>query len=317
MRLPRSTRLAIATLASALTCVLAHAQQPTRDTVVVIQRDTLVVIQRDTVFVTPAQPAPREDDDARDGGGDDEEEDYRTRPRRVGEPELYDRRADLEDARAARRARLEELRRERAERLGQLEEVRTSEHALAYYVYPTRLLEIDFPALTFGVAYVRDGRQGVMASAGVLTRPVNDFREIPEGRGPVRGFDIGAEYRYYLGAAYNRFPMFVGGGGSFSWAPVTYSRFVLSPDRTFERFSEVDAVGRRFRVSALIGWEFRGRGPAVDLTTGLEYHGRGVFTDDRELERALNGDIFNSNRANQYNPALYPVMRVGLGIGKW
>ena len=335
MRSLPSPRCVLFALACGTASASAWAQQPTRDTVVVIQRDTLVVIQRDTVYVAPAREeptrpvaptrseepeedrywtpgrgvAPSRDRDAGRGG---------ERDGRPPAPGLYDRRAELEDARAARRARLEELRRERAERLGRLEDVRDSEHALAFYAYPTRLLEIDFPAATLGVAYVRDGRYGVMASAGVLTRPVNDFRDIPEGRGPVRGFDFGAEFRYYLGAPYNRFPMYVGGGGSYSWAPVTYERFVPVPERTFERFTAVDATGRRIRVSALIGWEFRGRGVAIDLTTGLEYHGRGIFTDDADLALALDSGVFNStNRANQYNPGLYPIMRVGLGIGKW
>lgn len=285
-------RFALAVGLYAAAHAAAYAQQPARDTIVVVQRDTLFVIQRDTVFVqpTPSRPPERADGDDR----------------------------DYEDVRAARRARLEQLRRARGERLGQLGDVRGAERALAYYLYPTRLLEIDFPALTFGVAYVKEGRIGAMGSLGVLTRPINDFRTIPDARGPVRGIDIGGEFRYYLSPNYRRFPIYFGAGGSYSWAPVRYTRFILNPDDTFERLGSADATGRRIRVSALVGWEFRSdSGLAIDLTTGLEYHGRGVFTDNDALARSLEDDFFNSIFPNEFNPAIYPIMRVGIGFGKW
>ena len=300
MRLSRLLAVAVTAATALLASAPVSAQQPTRDTVVVIRRDTLVVIQRDTVFVAPAP----------ERAGDDRPAD----PRPERDP--YQ---ELEDARAARRARLEQLRAEREERLRLLGDARDSEHALAYYFYPTRLLEIDFPAATLGVAYAKDGRVGGMASVGVLTRPINDFRNIPAARGPIRGLDLGAEFRYYVSPRYKRFPMFVGGGGSYSWAPVEYEAFIFNPEGTFERLSSADATGRRIRANLLIGWELRTGSFALDLTTGIEFHARGIFTDNQELARSLEGPFLfdNLTRVNQYNPALYPVMRVGVGIGSW
>ena len=158
-----------------------------------------------------------------------------------------------------------------------------------------------------------------MASVGLLTRPIwnSGLDRYPEARGAVRGLDVGAEFRYYTSPLYRRFPMYVGGGASFSVAQVQYRRFIATPDRTFERLSEADATGRRIRLNLLIGWAYRSRGVAVDLTTGLEYNGRGIFTDDTGLARDIDGEFWNPTRVNVYNPLLIPVMRVGLGIGRW
>lgn len=329
MRGPSRRRLAAAAaLAGALASSAAAQESPTqespapattapaRDTVVVIQRDTLVVIRRDTVFLQPEAPARVEY----------EETPYGTRPRRVGEPgaapappTAEERRAEVARARAERRERLEAYRREREAEIAALPQVRATEASWAVLLYPTRLLEVDFPAVTAGVTYVRRGRLGAMASLGLLTRPIwdNGAGEVPEGRAPLRGLDLGAEFRYYTSPLYRTFAMYVGGGASFSFAPVAYRRFIPSADGTFERLSAADATGRRIRVNALIGWEYRGGGVAVDLTTGLEYNGRGIFTDDARLAREIDDEFFNVNSANVYNPALTPVIRVGVGIGKW
>ena len=311
LRRPSPTPTACGSTAFALACWLAcalvglptaRAQQPTRDTVVVVQRDTLFVIQRDTVFVQPATGAEAAPADG---------------PRAPLTPDQ--RREELYRAREDRRARLEQLRRERELALAALPVVRDREASWAALVYPTRLLEIDFPALTAGVTYVRRGRVGVAGTVGLLTRPTwAAVSRVPEARGPIRGLDIGGEFRYYTSPLYRRFPMYVGGGASYSVAPVRYRRLVETPERTYERFREADASGRRIRVNALIGWEFRSpAGFAVDLTTGLEFNGRGIFTDDAALAREIDNDFWNVNRANAYNPALTPVMRVGIGFGRW
>ena len=278
----------------------AAAQVPTagtRDTVVVVRRDTLVILQRDTVFVREVPTRVRE------------------APPGPMSPE--ERRDALEQARLDRRARLEELRRAREARFASLPEVRGADRAVAVALYPTRLLEIDFPALTAGVTVVKDGRYGLMASAGALVRPLSGNRDIPEGRAPVRGFDLGVEGRYYASPLYKEFAMYFAVGTSVSVAPVRYTRYVPVASGSYDRLQEADATGRRVRFDALIGWELRSGGIVVDLTTGLEFNFRGVFTDDEALARAIDREFFNLTEANRYNPQLVPVVRVGIGMGKW
>ena len=291
--------------------LVLSAQQPagpTRDTIVVMRRDTVVVLRRDTVFIQAPPAQDRERLPPGRGGG------Y------VAEtPE--ERRARFEEARQGRLDRLQQMREERDAYYAALPPVRTSENAFAVMFYPTRLLEIEFPAVNVGVSYVKNGRSGVMASLGVLTAPLSgrdgDGNPNAVARGPIRGVDLGLEGRYYPSPLYNEFPIYLGVGGSYSLASVTFNRFVPNASQTFSRLQAADAQGRRIRGTAVVGWEWRTGGFALDLTTGIEISGRGLFTDDPGLIREFNQNFWNINNANQYNLLVLPIMRMGIGIGKW
>ncbi len=303
--------------------LVLQAQQPagpTRDTVVVMRRDTVVIVRRDTVFLQ-AQPQPQRTPEeeltgprlppGRGGGGYDY--DYRETPE--------ERRERLLDARRNRVERLEQMRAEREAYFASLPPARPNEHAFAVMLYPTRLLELEFPSVNVGVSYVKNGRAGLMASFGFLTAPLSgrnfDGTQSAVARGSVRGFDLGLEGRYYISPLRSNFPMYFGIGGSYSVAAVTFDRFIPNPANTFERLSEADAQGRRIRGTALVGWELRTGGFALDLTTGVEIGGRGIFTSNAGLVREINREFWNANRANRYNPQVLPIMRIGIGIGKW
>lgn len=235
-----------------------------------MRRDTVVVVQRDTVFL---QPDPNAERPSRPSSRD--EAYYRERYRERQEGQRY-------ETREERMQRLAELRALRDEQLANLPSARPNEHAYAVLVYPTRLLELEFPAVTAGVSYVKDGKLGIMASLGVLTVPLGgrdfDGNPIAEARGPLRGIDIGVEGRLYTSALWRSFPMYLGAGISYSQANVAFNRYVPNASNTFSRSTESDAQGRRIRGSALVGWELRTGGFACDLTTGLEISGRGIFT---------------------------------------
>ncbi len=296
----------------------AAAQQPTapqRDTIIVSRRDTVVVMRRDTVFI---QEPPRSGPGGRDrsqlppgrGGGVD-----------YGGETPEERRARLLEARLDRTERLRELREQREAYFAALPDVRTSTRAFAVMVYPTRLLELEFPSVNVGVSYVANGKAGVMGSLGVLTGPLSGrtgaSQQTAVARGPIRGFDLGLEGRYYVSPLRNDFPMYLGVGATYSLAAVTFVRYEPNAAGTYSQLRESDAEGRRIRGTAVIGWELRAGGLALDLTTGLELNGRGIFTDEPGLVREINEAFWEVNRANRYNPLLLPIIRIGVGIGKW
>ncbi len=302
-------------LAILVSPLAVQAQQPTgpaRDTIVVMRRDTVFVVQRDTIFV---QPAPRDGDGpARNLPPDRGERGY-------GGETPEERRERLAETREERYERFRQIREEREAYLEALPAVRASEHAFAVMVYPSHLLEIEFPAVNVGVSYVKNGKMGVMASLGLLTAPVSGRNQngnsSAQARGPVRGVDLGLEGRLYPSPLRNDFPMYFGFGASYSLAAVTFNRYVPNADFTFSRLQESHAQGRRIRGTAVVGWELRTGGFAIDLTTGLELNGRGIFTSDQGLIREINSTWWDVNSANRYNALLLPIMRLGVGFGKW
>ena len=297
----------------------AFAQQPAsaRDTVVVLRRDTVVVIQRDTVFFerpsapeppggrapVPARPtagAPGQrppDADTVPAYGDEEERLYRERL-----------------------ARLMELRAARARLLASRPDVRTSERALAYYVYPSRLLEIDFPSLMVGANIVSNGRTGVAGLLGALTTPiVNDagFSDAGQARAGIRGFEIGLEGRYYVSPLTNRFPFYAGGHFLYAYAPLEFTRFARVPNGTFERFGTVPATASRYTLGLFTGWEFRSdNGVAIDFSTGFHFGARQLRSTNPAFNRDI-GTTFRNQRSNSPTFFLFPILRIGLGFGTW
>ena len=327
-----------------------HAQdvpasgQTQRDTVYVVRRDTVVVVRRDTLFVVERQPATAPASDPVPPGRVDD------RPRRdpfdipIEELTLD----DIETMPYGRdrvRARREWLRYQRAMRRdktywpsGNYETsdvgyeppppVRTSEHAWAYHYYPTRLLDFDFPAATFGASYIRHGKWGVTALLGLLTDPAAaqsandggfggdpDANRFGEARFGLRGIDAGAEVRWLLSPDFDREPLYLGIGMSFAVAPVTIESLVRNEAGTFSRVREAAAVGRRIEGTAVLGWDARfEKGFALDVALGFDVGGKGVFSNE---PGALAGWDRWDSQTNAYNPYFIPVLRVGLGFGRW
>ena len=331
-------------LLAAVACALA-ALGPARaqDTVYVVQRDTVVLIQRDTLFVVE-RPAPTTPAPASAPGRDSVPAQPRRSPYDIPIEELTD-----DDIRRMPRgrgrvnARRELLKYRRAMRTGRTywpsknystsrmsfeppDPVRTSRHAWAYHYYPTRLLDLDFPALTFGASYVGDGVRGLTATVGILTdpgwllddgidfgaRPVDRFGEPRLG---IRGFDLGLEARWLLSETYDREPVYLAIGGSFALAPVSVTTLVRNEAGTFSRLAEADVNGRRIEGTLAIGWDGRFRnGFALDLALGGDIGAKGAFSNAPGV--FTNWDRWETT-PGQWNWYIAPVMRLGIGLGRW
>ena len=333
---------------AAVACALAafgHARA--QDTVYVVRRDTVVLIQRDTLFVVerpapapPPAPVPAPRPDSVPATATSPHSPYDIPIEELTDDDIR----RMPRGRGRVNARRELLKYRRAMRQGRTywpskhystsrmsfeppEPVRTSRHAWAYHYYPTRLLDLDFPALTIGASYVRDGVRGLTATVGVLTdpgwllgddggdfgaRPVDRFGEPRLG---IRGFDLGLEGRWLLSETYDREPVYLGMGGSFALAPVSVTTLVRNEAGTFSRLAEADVNGRRIEGTLAIGWDGRFRnGFALDLALGGDIGAKGVFSnvpgvfDDWDRWATTPG---------QWNWYFMPVMRLGIGLGKW
>lgn len=323
-------RIPTALAAAAAACLLLAPEADAQDTVYVVRRDTVVLVQRDTLFVVEQQPE-RRDDRAPAGYPrnavpieDLTDEDIRRMPR--GRMRVDARRELLKYRRAMRQGRpYIATGRYSVSRdtFVPPPPVRTSPRAWAYHYYPTRLLDLDFPALTFGASYVSQGRYGLTGTFGLLVNPgfleSGSFRtdegRFGEARWGLRGFDLGLEARWLISELYDREPLYIALGGSFATAPITIRTLVLNEAGTFSRLTEADAAGRRIEGTLVMGWDGRFRnGFALDIALGFDVGAKGVFSN---VPGALNGWDSWESFPNAWNGYVVPVLRIGLGFGKW
>ncbi len=301
------------TLLVVLACVagttLGLAQEPTsvpggRDTIFVVRRDTVVLMRRDTVFferqpASPSAPAPQ--------------------------PSRSNAATDLELQRLERIDRLRELREARAAayeaELAARPLVRVSPNAKAIYLYPTRLLDIDFPSVFVSASIVQKGRVGAVGLLGILTapNPATAFGfDSGKARYGLRGVDVGLEGRYYISSLRSKFPFYAGAGVQYAIAPLTFERFVRNAEGTFDEFAEVNAWASRFGLNLMTGWELRTqRGLAIDFSTGFTIGTKKLDSKNAGFQRDIQDSFWNLNGPGEPTPFLLPILRIGIGFGKW
>lgn len=314
-------------LAAGLACASVALAQ---DTVYVVRRDTVVLVQRDTLFVVEETSARagyyRRDDRPQEAVPIEEltDEDIRRMPR--GRMRVNARRELLKYRRAVRQGS-QYVPSGRYVVKGSAfvppPDVRTSPHAWAYHTYPTRLLDLDFPAVTFGASYVRQGVFGLTGTLGFLVDPSlfqsqsfrTDDGRFGDPRLGLRGFDLGLEARWLISERYDREPLYIGLGGSYAIAPITITTLVLNEAGTFSRIAEADAAGRRVEGTLVMGWDGRFRnGFALDIALGADLGAKGVFSN---VPGALDGWESWETIPNAWNGYLTPVLRIGIGFGRW
>lgn len=301
----------------------ASAQNPARDTVVVVQRDTLVVVKKDTVFFQVVDPADRRQgrDYPRDG-----------RPRRDrdgGVPASRDdrpRRYDDDDGEtvAQRRERLRDARRREYEEWVASQPVRRpAGETWAFKVYPTTLLQLDFPALTLAAERTYDGRFAWEGQFGLAIRPhrTQNFGggfEPGRARYGLRGITTALGGRYYFGPEYNRFPFYIGGEFNYAISPIELGVWVRSADGAFEQNVDVPVNAQRIGAGLFCGWELRSEeGFLLDLSTGLSFGIKGLYSSNEDVRDALSERYWNLPNGSSDYPYIAYILRVGVGYGGW
>lgn len=316
------------------------AQQPGRkpasDTIYVVRRDTIVLVRRDTVFferppaaapapVTTPPPSTADEEDQLDLERLERLERLRqlraARDQGLYRDTLPDNERDADLLYEDRLIRLRELRAARDRALAAIPAIRGQDRAIAYYVYPTRLLEIDFPSVLAGINVVSKGRLGIVGQVGILTKPTlldPSSSDIGEARLGIRGVEIGLEGRYYVSPLRKRFPFYTAASLHYANAPLTFSRFVRNQAGTFDRFTDVDATASRWTLGLMTGWEYRSAdGFAIDFATGFHFGLRQLASDDLGFQREIRDTFFNVNGNGTPSPFLFPILRIGIGLGKW
>ena len=112
--------------------------------------------------------------------------------------------------------------------------IRATRLSKALYVYPTRMLDIDFPSVMLGLNLLSNGKFGVVSQVGFLTEPGignPEFQDRGQGKYPVRGLELGLEGRYYVSPLRVRFPFYVGASLHYANAPLVFSRYVRNEKR--------------------------------------------------------------------------------------
>ena len=68
----------------------------------------------------------------------------------------------------------------------------------------------------------------------------------------------------------------------------------------------------------MTGWEYRSPGGfAIDFSTGFHVGLRTLNSDNEGFRREINNGFWNLFGAGEPSPFLFPIMRIGFGLGKW